>query len=201
MEKETFYELLQKPYLLNHDTLEELKKLTDDFPYFHAAWMLYLKNLKDLNDPEFDDVLKKAAPLLPDRKQLYRFLNTGPEASNIDFELRKAGIPVSEYKLEKRESPSPGNKLIDKFLSASSGSLKLDKTDPDTIPLTTENDIVAKSLSENDEMITETLANIYVEQKKYEKALDAFKKLSLKYPEKSSYFATRIEEILKLKNI
>ena len=49
--------------------------------------------------------------------------------------------------------------------------------------------------------ITETLANIYLEQKKYDKALEAFKKLGLKYPEKNSYFATRIEEILKLKNI
>ena len=57
--------------------------------------------------------------------------------------------------------------------------------------------MISKSLSESDELITETLGNIYFQQKKYDKALDAFKKLSLKYPEKSVYFAARIEEIEK----
>jgi hypothetical protein len=41
--------------------LEGLRKLTEDFPQFHAAWMLYLKNLKDLNHPEFDEALKKSS--------------------------------------------------------------------------------------------------------------------------------------------
>ena len=49
-------------------------------------------------------------------------------------------------------------------------------------------------------VITETLASIYFQQKNFDKALDAYKKLSLKYPEKSVYFAGRIEEIELLKN-
>lgn len=45
------------------------------------------------------------------------------------------------------------------------------------------------------EMMTETLAKLYFSQKKYKKALKAYKILCLKYPEKSSYFADQIRAI------
>ncbi len=46
--------------------------------------------------------------------------------------------------------------------------------------------------------MTETLAKVYLEQKKYKKALQAFKILSLKYPEKSGFFADQIRAVKKL---
>ena len=50
------------------------------------------------------------------------------------------------------------------------------------------------------DLMTETLAQIYIEQKQYEKAIRAYKILSLKYPEKNSLFAKQIKEIEILKN-
>jgi len=54
------------------------------------------------------------------------------------------------------------------------------------------------SENENDEFITETLSRIYLKQGHLQKAIDSFRRLSLKFPEKSAYFAEQIEEIKKM---
>ena len=56
-----------------------------------------------------------------------------------------------------------------------------------------------KEHNKNDpELITETLAKILTNQKKYKKAIKAYKILSLKYPKKSSFFADHIKKIKRL---
>ena len=49
-----------------------------------------------------------------------------------------------------------------------------------------------------DELMTETLAKVLLRQKKYKKAISAYKILSLKYPEKNVFFAGQIEKIKNL---
>ncbi|WP_413614471.1 tetratricopeptide repeat protein [Flavobacterium sp. N1736] len=48
---------------------------------------------------------------------------------------------------------------------------------------------------DNSYLMTETLARVYLEQKKYTKAIQAYEILILKYPEKISFFADRISDI------
>lgn len=54
-----------------------------------------------------------------------------------------------------------------------------------------------QSLQDQDNFVTETLANIYAAQGNVQKAISTYEKLSLKHPEKSSYFAARIDELKK----
>jgi len=59
-----------------------------------------------------------------------------------------------------------------------------------------DNENKAKRSSEDaDAMVTETLARIYTEQMLYQKAINTYKKLMLKFPEKSLYFASQIEQL------
>jgi hypothetical protein len=80
--------------------------------------------------------------------------------------------------------------LVDKFIASSP---KINPSLYDSYA-----DVAMDSVQENESLMTETLAHVYVEQKKYEKAITAFTILSLKYPEKSSFFALQIRAIKKL---
>ena len=78
-------------------------------------------------------------------------------------------------------------KLIDKFLETNPKIPTVSKDAPNTIP---EGIIEDKSY-----LMTETLARVYLEQKKYSRAIQAYEILILKYPEKSIFFANRIKDI------
>jgi hypothetical protein len=60
--------------------------------------------------------------------------------------------------------------------------------------------MAAASLVDKEEIVTETLAKIYVAQGNYSKAISSYKSLSLKFPEKRTFFAGLIKEIEKLKS-
>lgn len=96
-----------------------------------------------------------------------------------------AEYPAAEIKDAK------GAKIIEKFL-------KEDPTIKPPKPEQIDNENKAKkSAEDNYDLVSETLAKIYIEQMLYHKAIDTYKKLSLKYPEKSRYFADLIQSIEK----
>lgn len=80
--------------------------------------------------------------------------------------------------------------LIDEFIEKSPKISPVNKTQEP-------NPVLKKSEISNEfsDLMTETLAQIYAEQKKYDKAIRAYKILSLKYPDKKEIFEDKIEEI------
>jgi len=194
MKTEIFFNMLNNQHLLNDESASDLKHLIGKYPWFPLGWMLYLKNLKQIDSPEYPSELKKVAVRVTDRKLLYSFLDFESQKRSPKTELEDTLHDFNE------SENSNGNPLIDKFLQSNTGTIRRNADDDVTSGNENRIDIAVKSDTENDELITETLAAIYLQQKNYEKALAAYKKLSLKYPEKSIYFATQIEEIEKLKN-
>ncbi|MDX8338533.1 tetratricopeptide repeat protein [Draconibacterium sp. IB214405] len=196
MEKEQFQLYLQNTATLNTESLEEVKKLTSDFPWFTTGWLLYLKNLKNLEHPDYDAVLKKVAVMVPDRKVLFKYLNNELPV-NVPVSVRDDRSTL--YNLEGDVELKSEKSLIDKFLSTDGSRLRSGKVNLGVNGNNGDKVNVEQSVKEDEDLVTETLASIYYQQKNYDKALDAYQKLSLKYPEKSVYFAGRIKEIELLK--
>ena len=93
------------------------------------------------------------------------------------------GIKVNSRKLLQSE-------LIDKFITANP------RIEPQKDKTYVFNEDISKPfVEETASLVTETLAKIYINQGYYSKAIDIYEKLSLKFPEKSSYFASQIEKV------
>ena len=60
-------------------------------------------------------------------------------------------------------------------------------------------DLAMTSIHREEGLVSESLAEIYLKQGKYDKAVEMFKKLGLRNPEKSAYFAAKADEIIKEK--
>lgn len=86
---------------------------------------------------------------------------------------------------------APKSVILSKFLDIDVGEpQQLDETEQ--LPV----EVLAKKSIANDGVLeTETLALVFEKQGKYDKAVEVYKKLIVKYPEKSSTFATRIIEL------
>ena len=128
--------------------------------------------------------------------------NEDEESSNqafLDPQLYTLEVPKSHLNEEDEDdilvqiaNAKSDFDLIDEFIATNP------KITPPAQSKSVENeDISLSSLKEPEELISEPLANIYLAQGLYDKAISIYERLSLKYPEKSAYFAGQIQEIKK----
>ena len=117
--------------------------------------------------------------------------------SQVNFFFLKE-IEKNKESLEKKPTNKlvVQNEIIERFIveQPSIGSLK---KEADRKNDETNRDLAEKSTKFNEELISENLAIIMLKQGKKERAIDIYKKLIWKLPQKKAYFAARIEEINK----
>jgi len=252
------YKWMASPSLLSKETLFELRQIVDDYPWFQAVKMLYLKNLAVLNDVRLDKELKKMAIFIPDRRKLFLLIK-GPDANNFahredlnvrgavkigeethvqgqfeetaeEFENTNPPVNVkktstntvnSNYKVPPADyigwlesnaddieiDAGDDNRLrhqdlIDSYLENADNQLNLHSA-TDNIS-DNEGKKEKKSIEDvhiDDSYFTETLARVYLRQKKFDKALEIIRVLMTKYPEKSVYFADQIRYLERIINL
>ena len=150
------------------------------------------------NKKKAEETLEIGKPLNFTKKEKYSF------GEWLQLTSHKPPKPKSEPNTPKKEASKPEVKptpkadklkkkkfdLIDKFI----------ETNPKIVPKESTAKVPIKdSLSfDKNELMTATLAKVYLEQKKYKKAIQAYKILSLKYPEKSGFFADQIKAVEKI---
>lgn len=142
-------------------------------------------------EPEFD-LEENVIELAETEKPLS--INQGEKHSFLEW--LQLTSSHSNYKTVSQEQSKEIKKkfeLLDRFI----------ENNPKIVPKETEKvqeiNIKESLKLDKEEVMTETLANIYVEQQKYKKAIKAYEILSLKNPEKSSFFADRIKAVEKLR--
>jgi hypothetical protein len=211
------YPYFQMAHLLHTMNLLQLKDthflfdLRKTSAYLGDRKSLFFRVEDHFFDPKVIDLLEKEfSEKTPDSAfDLINFFLSEKKESQEPKE-EKSASPVStdyvsyflseESKEEKKETPASRplqhQDAIDKFLAE-------DEKSPVKIRLhDTENmeEPSVPNLEEVDEnsFFSETLAKIYLKQKKYDKALVIIRKLNLIYPEKSRYFADQIRFLEKL---
>ena len=212
MNKNNFIKILQEPKNLSEKEVSFLDEINREFPYFQTSRAIFLKSLSENEDIKFKKFLKSTAAYTRDRSVLFEFVKKSQNQNEkVYFNKNEITTVQSEYKIIEEEiieensfvewlklsnlkpiDRSNETETIDKFISEKP-KLKVEVNENDL------NNDKADNLSNQAGYMTETLAKLYLNQKNYEKAIQSYKILILKFPEKNSYFADQIKKIKSLK--
>jgi hypothetical protein len=138
---------------------------------------------KEVQDEPFKDIQPVIPAVEEDEEERLKRLKQIVEQRLRQIALEKSELPEPEEPVLSKEE------LIDKFIEEdpSISRPKPEFFDPVKV--------AKSSQEEQPDLVTETLARIHVQQGNIEKAIEIYRRLSLNFPEKSSYFAAQIEKL------
>ncbi len=180
-------------------TLNHLDTLVQQYPYFQALHHLGWKIAHNNKLPEESSLLKSCSLHTKSRLHLIPHPNTEAEAFvEVTSELDNTDeVRTFVDWLQQLENvPSKGNeqnRLIDKFITDAPRLVVSKSAEKQT-------DLTKKQQFDDNQLMTETLAEVYFKQGKLKKAIKAYEILALKYPEKSGFFADQIRKITNTQN-
>lgn len=214
MTRDELYSYLADPKRLTAETLEPIRALYESYPYCAPFAFLYLYNLSLTGDVRYASELRRLSVLLPDREQLFRLVEgdrpafVAPpveEPTEADaFDLIDHfldGARTSGEDLPEVLHYEGGGEGLDYFAGETDTPLPAEGLsellDTSSVPTAT---VVAPSPEEPapEELLSETLSKIYIQQQHYDKALRIIRSLSLNYPEKNRFFADQIRFLERL---
>ncbi len=155
--------------------IESVVSQDTEFPEIEAVVSL---------DVEVPEIEKAAAP------------DTEMPVTDTQMEQEPAGeellelVPDNEPPVSGPEQTLTPQDLIDRFIQTSPTLERIPLAENHPV-----HDLSEPDMEEEGNFITETLAKIYINQGYYTRAINIYEKLSLQFPEKSAYFAGRIEKI------
>jgi hypothetical protein len=118
--------------------------------------------------------------------------DSGQQPSKTKVRLNFGGeyFTDEDYQKLKDQARKRQDDLIDQFIRKAPEMESLTPSPDDE-----NKDISQSSVEEKEDLASEKLIKVYIQQGYHQKAIEAYEKLSLKYPEKSDYFAEQIEKI------
>lgn len=186
-QEEPTIEVLPEPII---DKLEESIKRTVE-----AAEAEQQKKIPTIEElPQEEPEIKTPVDIAEEKLSIGKPLEFGKQETHSFAEWLKISklTPINREEepksQEQEEGISKKMELIDKFIETNPKIAPV-KNMP-VSPVNTE-----RFNPDNSSLMTETLAKVYLEQKKYSKAIQAYEILILKYPEKSVFFADHISDI------
>lgn len=196
------YEIVQESPSLVDDGEKEIEEETVQSEFISIVEPLVQEEQIAVSPiEELEDKLEIGKPLAFEAGEKYSFQEwlKLSKQQPIVRELDTKNEEIQAEKEEKEEIITEDEKNFQKSLEKKQAMIdKFIETNPKIIPtkkVTASPINVELSVQENTSLMTETLAKIYLEQKKYQKAIQAYEILILKYPEKSSFFANQILDI------
>ena len=185
-------------------SLADLEVLTIQFPYSYYYKMLYLKALKSIGDVRYLSVLGDVAIGAYDRRVLYEMMEKVETKKAAPETKIQTSAPVFDIETELADRPTivpSGVSMgaeIETFLTGET-PITINLPSPEELSEDdSEEPLPIQQFEPEEEPFSETLAKIYIKQKKYDKAIKTFNGLIARYPEKSVYFADQIRFLEKL---